>query len=417
MNSLFAGAQHHDPFTFSYLGYLTIRRFADLAAPFVAKAGSVLDLGCGPAEITCELARRFPHVSFLGVDHSANAIARAEANARTLSLKNIAFKADAIEDFLPDPKTDLVLMFDSFHHLDDPRRFVERMGRSVSRFLLMEPRGDWRGRHVRDLDFDWIVSDLEKIRRRLSVKIGEPGAAGTIPGQGAPAQDAAAMENRYGLEEFKKFFKGFGLKVRGTVSGLEAYPPDPFLSSPSREFFGKKTYEIFCELDALLEKNNMDLLAKHWLIFADRDLESHDIRIPRQPSASDEIEPLQGPYDVEFIKYDGPLIAVSGSEFRAQIEFHNRSYRPISSFSRENPDYLSYHWLDRHGVMVQHDGMRTPLAGTVMPAEKGKAEMKILSPEKPGQYILAIDFVQEGKTWFSEAGNPCLRIRMVNKKK
>ena len=70
-DQLFAG-QHPPPFAFSYFGYLTIKRFADLAAPYVENTKSVLDLGCGPAEITCELARRFPQVSFLGVDHSPN---------------------------------------------------------------------------------------------------------------------------------------------------------------------------------------------------------------------------------------------------------------------------------------------------------------------------------------------------------
>ncbi len=413
---LFAGAQHQ-PFTFSYFGYITIMRFADLSAPYVEKATSVLDLGCGPAEITCELARRYPQISFLGVDHSASGIARAKLNAQALSLKNITFQVAAMEQFQLDKETDLVLMFDSFHHLDDPRRFLERIGKSVGQFLLIEPRGDWRGRHVRDLDFDWIVSDLEKIRRRLAMKIGESVTTAVMAGQNEKKPKAAALENRYNLEEFKKYFKGFGLRLRGTISGLEAYPPDPFLSSPSREIFGKKAYEIYAELDELLEKNGMDILAKHWVIFASRDLQSRDRRIPPPPSSTDKKDPLQGPYDVEFMNYDGPRIMVNSSEFSAQIQFHNRSYRTLSSYAAENPDFLSYHWLDRRGTMVHRDGMRTPLAGTVLPTEKGKAEMKILSPEKTGTYILAIDFVQEGKTWFSEAGNPCLRVRMVIKKK
>ncbi|MBN2399160.1 MAG: class I SAM-dependent methyltransferase [Candidatus Aminicenantes bacterium] len=405
------------PFTFSYFGCITIMRFADLAAAHVEKATFVLDLGCGPAEITCELARRFPHIFFLGVDHSANAIARAEDNARVLELRNIKFQAAAIEDFTPNQTVDLVLMFDSFHHLADPRRLIERMGRSISQFLLIEPRGDWRGRHVRDLDFDWIVSDMEKIRRHLAMKIGEPAAMAVMAGRGEKKLDAAALENRYNLEKFKKYFQGFGLRIRGTISGLEAYPPDPFLSSPSRELFGKKAYEIFAELDEMLEKNGQDILAKHWVIFASKDLKSNDIRIPHPPSSDDKTESLQGPYDVEFENYDGPCTTQSAAQFRVQIQFHNHSYRPLSSLAGENPDYLSYHWLDHRGMMVPGDGLRTPLPKNILPDTKGKTEMNILAPEKPGRYILAIDFVQEGKTWFSEAGNPCLRVRMVVKKK
>jgi hypothetical protein len=195
------------------------------------------------------------------------------------------------------------------------------------------------------------------------------------------------------------------------------FPPDPFLRSQSREFFGKKAYEIFSELDELMAKNNIDMLAKHWVIFAGKDLQSDDIRIPHSVHPTIDIETVKGPYDVEFLKYDGPVTVARNSEFRARIQFHNRSYRPFSSFAGENPDFLSYHWLNRQGVMMQSDGIRTPLVKIVMPDEKNKAEMKIVSPEKPGKYILAIDFVQEGKTWFSAAGNPCLQIRMAIKKK
>jgi hypothetical protein len=44
------GAQAHDPFSPSYPGYITIQRFADLAAAHLHDATRVLDLGCGPGE-------------------------------------------------------------------------------------------------------------------------------------------------------------------------------------------------------------------------------------------------------------------------------------------------------------------------------------------------------------------------------
>jgi len=45
------GAARHDPFSRSYPGYVTIRRFADFATPFVEGVSLVADLGCGPAEM------------------------------------------------------------------------------------------------------------------------------------------------------------------------------------------------------------------------------------------------------------------------------------------------------------------------------------------------------------------------------
>jgi ubiquinone/menaquinone biosynthesis C-methylase UbiE len=413
---LFA-AQHYQPFDFSYFGYITIKRFADLAAPYVEKAESVLDLGCGPAEITCELASRFPHISFLGVDHSVPGIDRARSNAKALDLKNIEFQVADVEEFALPGDFDLVLMFDSFHHLADPRRLLERLQKSAGRFLLIEPRGDWKGSHVKDFNFDWILADLEKIRRRIALKVPEANEAETMPPIIEVNKNDAAMENRYNLEEFKKFFKGCGLQVRGTVSGLDAFPPDPFLKSRSREFFGEKAYEIFSELDDMIFNNKTDLLAKHWVIFAGRDLPSDDIRIPRPLFAEESVESIKGPYDVEFLAYEGPRRVRSGGEFRAQVRFLNRSYRRLSSFSHENPDFLSYRWLDKGGAIVEREGIRTPLTKILDPDEKGQAELKIAAPEKPGKYILAIDFVQEGKTWYSEAGNPCMRVRLVVKRK
>ena len=77
-DSVFSALQH-DPFSPSYPGNLTIRRFADLAARHLGGVRSVLDLGCGPGEITCELARRHPSVAFTGFDHSPVAIDRARS--------------------------------------------------------------------------------------------------------------------------------------------------------------------------------------------------------------------------------------------------------------------------------------------------------------------------------------------------
>ena len=49
--------------------------------------------------------------------------------------------ADA-EQFRPAGSVGALMMFDSFHHLTDPRSFVRRASAFASRFLLIEPRGD-----------------------------------------------------------------------------------------------------------------------------------------------------------------------------------------------------------------------------------------------------------------------------------
>src|SRR5262245_7974299 len=138
-DALFA-SQRHDPFSFGYPGYVTIRRFADLAEERLGNAKAAVDLGCGPGEITCELARRRPDVSFSGIDHSEAAIARAREHAVALELRNVRFVAGDIAAFRADASTGLVMMFDAFHHVLDPAGFVRRT--NADRFLLIEPAGD-----------------------------------------------------------------------------------------------------------------------------------------------------------------------------------------------------------------------------------------------------------------------------------
>jgi len=76
----------------------------------------------------------------------------------------------------------------------------------------------------------------------------------------------------------------------------------------------------------------------------------------------------------------------------------------------ENPFYMSYHWLDfETKKMVVFDGERTLLTvDTVYSGQEIEMDVKIKSPSKQGSYILQVDMVHEGKTWFSYQGVPTL---------
>ena len=252
-DSLFA-EQQFDPFRASYPGNITIRRFADLSAPYVSGSEQVLDLGCGTGEITCELARRFPDTAFLGIDHSQAGVDRAAEHVETLGLGNVTFAVGDVERFEPAGAVDLVMMFDAFHHLADPAAFVKRVGRFSRRFLLIEPRGDWKGSWSRELDCDWLIHDLENIRAHFAYTTGEPEqlAPPIAPGQ----QLEEPVEYRYTVDDLERFFVGYGLTVRGTVAGLDSYPPSPGLDTPSRERFGRLAYDLYSELDDHLHRRN-----------------------------------------------------------------------------------------------------------------------------------------------------------------
>ncbi|MDD5621993.1 MAG: LCP family protein [Actinomycetota bacterium] len=75
-----------------------------------------------------------------------------------------------------------------------------------------------------------------------------------------------------------------------------------------------------------------------------------------------------------------------------------------------NPVYLGYHWIDfNNKETVVFDGRRSIISEDgVNVGDDVVFDLTVLSPSKPGEYILQIDLVQEGVTWFSFQGVPPL---------
>ncbi|MBI2774120.1 MAG: S8 family serine peptidase [Chloroflexi bacterium] len=68
-----------------------------------------------------------------------------------------------------------------------------------------------------------------------------------------------------------------------------------------------------------------------------------------------------------------------------------------------NPVRLSYHWL-RDGQVVVWDGLRALLPADVPPGGKATLALPVMTPERPGTYLLRLELVQEGISWFSAFG-------------
>lgn len=404
----FAGSDY-DPFSFSYPGYVTIRRFADLAEPNVPSQGHVLDIGCGPGEITCELARRRPDAQFIGIDHSRTAIDRATRNAVRLHVQNVTFHQASAETFAPAGPIDLVTMFDSFHHVPDPEKFVERLTRLTTTVFLVEPAGNVLGQWKPRIDLDWVLVELDKIRRRAEHQFGVLAVRATKGSAAAPAsQPGAAVERRYPIAEYGRLFKGFGLSLQGTIAGFEKYPPDPFAGSPLKEHFGRLVYETVVRAETELIHGKRDLHAKHWAILAKRGEPSHLPSYAEEPHATGEDEAVTGPWDVEYVRYEGTCEGRVSQRIGAIVHLRNRSWRAWNS-SGDTPVHLSYHWASRGAVIVK-DGLRSSLPGELPPGEERPLVMNVQLPDAPGEWDLQIDLVEEGVTWFSEQGQPPLAV-------
>jgi SAM-dependent methyltransferase len=417
-------AQDHDPFQASYPGYVTIRRFADHAEALIPTNGTVLDVGCGPGEITCELARRHPHLTFVGVDHSTHAIERAAANATRLGLANARFIVGSAEDLPEGDRYGLVLMFDAFHHLEQPREFLTWLRTRTSRVVLIEPAGTWAGRWARNLDVDWLLDDLANVRDRLEAICGEVAAQAQAPalapagGTHAPlAQGEGAVERRYALDDFEDFFRGWQLRITGTIAGFDRYPPAAHAQSALRPVTGDLAYTLVRATEDVLRERDYDGAAKHWVIAATTEAGVLEPRLPGRTHAAVKAHEVPSSrvasaYDVRYERYDGPTEAKAGEEFRATVGIVNAGWDQWRS-DGDHPVHVSYHWLKANGGMFEFDGVRTDLARPLGPGESCEVAATIRAPGAAGDYILAIDLVKEGVTWFSEAGKPWHVVRVA----
>jgi LCP family protein required for cell wall assembly len=96
-------------------------------------------------------------------------------------------------------------------------------------------------------------------------------------------------------------------------------------------------------------------------------------------------------------------------DFRIEMAVRNTGALKWEKDS-ENAVYLSYHWIDfENRTMAEFDGKRGIMPVVEMlPGDEETFSLLVRTPSEPGQYILQIDLVHEGITWFSYQGVPTL---------
>lgn len=71
---------------------------------------------------------------------------------------------------------------------------------------------------------------------------------------------------------------------------------------------------------------------------------------------------------------------------------------------------LSYHWLNKDGVVEILDGVRTPLPKMVNSGKSIEILMNIIAPDKTGDYILELDMIHEQCAWFGSMGATTVKV-------
>ena len=82
-----------------------------------------------------------------------------------------------------------------------------------------------------------------------------------------------------------------------------------------------------------------------------------------------------------------------------------------ATWSEEAGDHLSYHWLHPDGTVVEQDGMRARLPGSVRPGEAVEITARVHAPASAGRWLLQWEMVREQVAWYGPpAGGAPLRV-------
>jgi trans-aconitate 2-methyltransferase len=126
-----------DPTLYRRYGSERSRPFADLVGRIPAeKPRAVVDLGCGPGELTATLAQRWPCARVTGIDSSPEMIERA---ARLDA--GVAFQVGDIRDFSPGPDVDVLVTNAALQWVPGHQELLDRWVRGL-------PAGAWLAMQV-----------------------------------------------------------------------------------------------------------------------------------------------------------------------------------------------------------------------------------------------------------------------------
>ncbi|OCL10051.1 UbiE/COQ5 family methyltransferase [Glonium stellatum] len=98
--------------------------------PHITPNARILDVGCGPGTITCDLGKLAPQGSVIGVDASADVLEGARKFVSEHGVQNVSFMTGDIYDLqFPDGSFDIVHVHQVLQHITDPVRGLRELRR------------------------------------------------------------------------------------------------------------------------------------------------------------------------------------------------------------------------------------------------------------------------------------------------
>ncbi len=122
---------------------------------------------------------------------------------------------------------------------------------------------------------------------------------------------------------------------------------------------------------------------------------------------------VQNEYLVQWLDYNAPQTIAADTVAVADFELVNRGSKSWAH-DGPNPVHLGYRWRTVTGEEVPvRVGIRHELPQDVPPGGRVKlTEVQTVAPDRPGNYVLVWDLVEEGITWFEDQDSPPLEKRI-----
>ncbi|MFN2493510.1 MAG: hypothetical protein ABR501_11585 [Pyrinomonadaceae bacterium] len=133
-----------------------------------------------------------------------------------------------------------------------------------------------------------------------------------------------------------------------------------------------------------------------------------------QDSARDKnVELAASAYRAKISAMQQPAVIKAGSKEALQVKVRNEGdyvWQARAPQGWKNIVTLGDRWLTADGSRVVNDmDARAVLPHNLKPREEAEITLTVTAPQKPGKYILELDMVHEGVTWFYEQGSVTLR--------
>jgi hypothetical protein len=118
------------------------------------------------------------------------------------------------------------------------------------------------------------------------------------------------------------------------------------------------------------------------------------------PASADE-------WRVEWVQSRVPETMPRSSSQDVQATFRNAGSRGMANDNLS----ISYHWFAVTPAGPKQaiwDGIRTPVTIVLAPGGSFSSSVRVQTPDQPGDYLLVIDLVRDGVSWFQYKGAPQL---------